>query len=187
MRRLEPARRTGYRSVDGHSGRNAIAGGSEPLPDPDELGPGQHESLKRLTDIDVRYSRVTPNGVAHFAPHFRQTRFDSTERCCRRATWPARPSRPTRLDQAIAAWVKAPGRYDRFTGGHVVAVNLSSTSVSDAQLGNLAELRRPRKNWIYRSLRSPTRALTSVRPDQPTELYFTTPPYPTPDLRNSPL
>ena len=55
----------------------------------------------------------------------------------------ARPSAET--DQAIGAWVKAMGGTADFAGAHLKAVDLSSTSISDAQLSFLSEAHGPGK------------------------------------------
>ena len=99
------------------------------------------QSLKQLTDLDVRYTRVTSNGLealrAAVPRHSRALR-----RICRcaseRALELAKPSGTT--DEAIAAWVKALGGNTEMRGGHLVAVNLSSTTISDTQLQYLDDL-----------------------------------------------
>ena len=67
------------------------------------------QSLKKLTDVDVRYSRVTPNGVdaLHAALPRRE---DPVRWCCPPQTQVAAAGRPAdSTEQAIAAWVKAHG------------------------------------------------------------------------------
>src|ERR1019366_583427 len=92
------------------------------------------QSLKHLTDLDVRYTRVTSNGLEELrgASPGIHVRFVGSVASRPDAARLAKPSGAT--DEAIAAWVKALGGKTEMRGGHLVAVNLSSTTISDTQL-----------------------------------------------------
>ncbi len=98
------------------------------------------QNLKGLADLDLRYSRVTSNGVESLRAVLPGTkiRFVGSSAPPTRVHAAERPSSDS--EEAIAAWIKVIGRHDESTDGHVTAVNLSATRISDAQVASLAGL-----------------------------------------------
>ena len=72
--------------------------------------------MKELTDIDLRYSRVTSNGVEALRAALpnAKVQFVGSPAMRPKAAGAARPAANT--DQAIAAWVKAMGGTTTFAG-----------------------------------------------------------------------
>ena len=103
-------------------------------------GVARLQDLKELTDIDLRYSRVTSNGIEALraALPTAKVQFVGSSIVRPKTAGAARPSAET--DQAIGAWVKAMGGTADFAGAQLKAVDLSSTSISDAQLSFLSKL-----------------------------------------------
>src|SRR3954451_7125227 len=103
-------------------------------------GTARLQELKELTDVDLRYSRVTSNGVEALRAALPNCKVQyvgaSTVRP--KTAGAARPASET--DQAVGAWVKAMGGTADFAGAVLKAVDLSSTSISDAQLSFLSRL-----------------------------------------------
>ena len=98
------------------------------------------QSLKNLSDIDVRYSRVTPNGVEALRSALPEVkvRFDGATVPTTKTAGAAKPANTS--NGAIAAWVKQMGGSAELVNGRLIAINLSSTSLSDAQLTYLENL-----------------------------------------------
>ena len=98
------------------------------------------QQLKELTDIDLRYTRATPNGIESLRVALPKSKvqFAGSAVVHANATRTARPAGNTA--QAIAEWVHALGGTAALTAGRLQAVDLSSTSVSDAQLSYLSGL-----------------------------------------------
>ena len=96
--------------------------------------------MKELTDIDLRYSRVTSNGIEALRAALpnAKVQFVGSSMIRPKTAGAARPAANT--DQAIGAWVKAMGGTADFAGARLKAVDLSSTSISDAQLSFLSGL-----------------------------------------------
>src|SRR5205823_808951 len=98
------------------------------------------KGLKDLTDIDLRYTRVTSNGIESLRsslPNLK-VQFVGSATVRPKTAGSAKPSDNT--DRAISAWVKAMGGVTTFAGEKLQAIDLSSTSVSDAQLSYLSGL-----------------------------------------------
>ena len=97
------------------------------------------QSLKGLSDIDVRYSRVTTNGVAALRAALPQAkvRFDGAA-LPKTSVASAKPAASS--PQAIVAWIKAMGGKAEMTDGGIVAIDLGSSPLSDAQLAYLEGL-----------------------------------------------
>ena len=97
------------------------------------------QSLKGLSDIDVRYSRVTTNGVAALRAALPQAkvRFDGAA-LPKTSVASAKPASSS--PQAIVAWIKAMGGKAEMTDGGIVAIDLGSSPLSDAQLAYLEGL-----------------------------------------------
>src|SRR6185437_9564747 len=98
------------------------------------------QALKNLTDVDVRYSRVTTNGVAALRAALPEVtvRFDGA--ALSKATPPGAAKPTDSSPQAIAKWIRLMGGSADMVDGRLTAVSLASTSLSDAQLAFLADL-----------------------------------------------
>ncbi|MGH9719850.1 MAG: leucine-rich repeat domain-containing protein, partial [Bryobacteraceae bacterium] len=97
-------------------------------------------ALKELANVDLRYSRVTSNGVESLRAALPncKVQFVASSVARPKAAGAARPASAS--ESAVADWVKAMGGAAEFSGGRLKSVNLSSTSVSDAQLEHVAKL-----------------------------------------------
>ena len=85
-------------------------------------GLAQLQALKHLTDLDVRYSRVTFNGVETLRAALPQVkiRFDGAALPKTKLAGAAMPADSS--EQAIAAWVKRMGGTSEMTGDQVVGI-----------------------------------------------------------------
>src|SRR5205807_9494256 len=103
-------------------------------------GVARLQALKELTDIDLRYSRVTSNGVEALRASLpnAKVQFAGSSTVRPKTAGSAAPAANT--GKAIAAWVKAMGGSAEMDGERLKAIDLSSTSVSDAQLSHLSGL-----------------------------------------------
>ena len=95
------------------------------------------QNLKGLVDLDLRYSRVTSNGLASLRAALPGTKlqFAGVAAPPSRVHAAERPSSDS--ENAIVPWIKSLGGTAESTDGHVTAVNLSATPISDAQLAIL--------------------------------------------------
>src|SRR6185295_13580343 len=93
-----------------------------------------------LTDVDLRYTRVTSNGIESLRAALPNSKvqFVGSSSVRPRSAGAARPAANTA--KAIAAWVQAMGGVADFDTDRLTRIDLSSTSVSDAQLSHLSEL-----------------------------------------------
>ena len=100
----------------------------------------QLHGLTKLTDIDLRYSRVTANGLESLRTALPDAtiEFVGSTNVQAMAAGAERPAEDT--NEAIGAWVTAMGGKVEFSGDRLIAVDLSSTPVSDGQLSHLAGL-----------------------------------------------
>jgi Leucine-rich repeat (LRR) protein len=94
--------------------------------------------LKKLTDLDLRYSRATRAGVEGLKREIPGLRVNFLDSAPARAITGA-PARGFG-DAAVAEWIHGLGGSADTEGGKVTSVNLGSTVVTDAQVGNLAKL-----------------------------------------------
>ena len=96
------------------------------------------QELKELADLDLRYSRVTSNGVESLraALPLSRVQFSGSSGGRPKAPGTARPE--GRSPEAVRSWVQALGGTAEFEGGALKAADLSTTAVSDAQLAFLA-------------------------------------------------
>ena len=103
-------------------------------------GVARLQELKELTDVDLRYSRVTANGVEALRSALPncKVQYVGASTIRPKTAGAARPAADT--EPAIAAWVKALGGATESDGGRLKGIDLSYTSVSDAQLSHLSGL-----------------------------------------------
>jgi len=97
-------------------------------------------NLKGLADLDLRYTRVTSNGLASVRAELpgAKVQFAGAAAPTSRVHAAEHPSSDS--EDAIVAWLKSLGGMTKSTDGHVTAVNLSATPISDAQLASLGGL-----------------------------------------------
>src|SRR5260370_12691318 len=98
--------------------------------------------LKNLHALDLRYSRATTAAVRELVagiPNCTVLFQDSSNRESKRPTEAA--SVAGKGEQAIAEWLRSIGGKVQISDGHVSAVSLKSTSITDLELPILAELR----------------------------------------------
>src|SRR5207237_5013091 len=91
------------------------------------------QGLKELTDIDLRYSRVTSNGVESLRAALPNSKvqFAGSSMVRPKTAGAERPAGNS--DKAIGAWVKAMGGRADFAGDRLKVIDLASTAESDAQ------------------------------------------------------
>src|SRR6185369_5546680 len=89
-------------------------------------GVARLQGLKELTDVDLRYSRVTGNGVDSLRTALPNSKVQFTGSLMPRPKTAGadRPSGST--DKAIGEWVKAMGGKVDFAGERLKAIDLSS-------------------------------------------------------------
>ena len=98
------------------------------------------QSLKNLTDVDVRYSRVTTNGVEALRAALPgvKVRFDGAALSKTAVAGAVKPANTS--EAAIASWVRSMGGSAESVDGHIRSINLAATSLSDGQLAYLESL-----------------------------------------------
>src|SRR6202035_5293022 len=96
-------------------------------------GVARLQALKELTDIDLRYSRATANGIEALRAALpnAKVQFAGSSAVRPKTAGSAAPAADT--ERAIAAWVKAIGGSADLAGERLKAIDLSSTAVGDAQ------------------------------------------------------
>jgi internalin A len=98
-------------------------------------------ALKNLRTVDLRYSRATGAGVRQLMaslPSVDVLMQDSSSAPVKRTKEAAAVA--AQGEGAIAEWVKSIGGKAQMTDGHVTAVSLAATSITDGELAILAKL-----------------------------------------------
>ncbi len=99
------------------------------------------KGLKNLTSLDVRYARVTRGGVDDLVAANPRVRVEFQDAAPQTADPALRSAKPTTMtDAAIAGWIEKMGGRSSLEAGKIRSVDLSRTSVSDAQLAYLSGL-----------------------------------------------
>ena len=96
--------------------------------------------MKELADIDLRYSRVTANGVDSLRTALPKVKVQYVGAAAARPKNAAAAKPANNTDRAIAAWIKALGGATTFAGNRLRSVDLSSSPITDAQLSYLSGL-----------------------------------------------
>lgn len=97
-------------------------------------------NLKGLVDLDLRYSRVTSNGLDSLRAALPGARIQFAGAATPQSRVHAAERPSSDSEDAIVSWLKSLGGTAKLTDGHVTAVNLSATPISDAQISSLAGL-----------------------------------------------
>jgi Leucine-rich repeat (LRR) protein len=103
-------------------------------------GAARLQELKELTDVDLRYTRVSSNGIEALRAALPHSKVQFAGGSTVRAKKAGAEGPADHTEKAIAEWVRAIGGQAEFSGARLRAIDLSSSTISDAQLSHLSGL-----------------------------------------------
>jgi N-acyl-D-amino-acid deacylase len=98
------------------------------------------KQLRKLRSLDLRYTRVTPNALADFRRAMPDVLVEYQGSAPVVASTKASQAPKSTAPEAIAQWIRELGGKAEITQGKLISVDLSGSSVTDAQLVHLRAL-----------------------------------------------